>query len=157
MGLFGRQKPSHVESRSGGLAGDAASMRATLSGIQAELDRRRRQREIDLRALVTDLLEGEIAAPTGDVRMLIESETDPREFYEREIAPSWDGLAEDQRAARLEGFLELAAMLESTGENGGLPPGMGMTVRTKTLLLAWAFDETYGYLARLARGNGTSV
>jgi hypothetical protein len=26
-------------------------------------------------------------------------------------------------------------------------------VHTKTLVLAWAFDETYGYLARLARGE----
>jgi hypothetical protein len=30
---------------------------------------------------------------------------------------------------------------------------MAATVKTKTLVLAWAFDEAHGYLGRLAGGR----
>jgi hypothetical protein len=47
----------------------------------------------------------------------------------------------------------MCSLLESAGDAAGLPEDMAMNVRTKTLLLAWAFDEQYGYLSRLARGE----
>ena len=65
------------------------------------------------------------------------------------------GLAEDaraMRAARVEGFIELSQMMDAPGAAAGLPPDMIPRVHTKTLLLAWAFDETYGYLSALGRG-----
>ena len=41
-------------------------------------------------------------------------------------------------------------MLDEAGEVPGLEPA---TVHTKTLVLAWAFDETHGYISRLGRGE----
>jgi hypothetical protein len=135
------------------LAGDARAIRDTLAALNGE-----RQiadgSSLDLRGIVEDLLEGEVAAPTADVLELIKRDTDPGDFYAREIAPAWDGLGEAQRAARVEGFADLALMLDEAGEVPGLEPEI---VRTKTLVLAWAFDETYGYLPRLARGESPTA
>lgn len=129
-------------------------MRAALATLHAELQVVHGQSApVRLRAIVADLLEGEIEAPSADVADLIRRGTDPRDFYEGEIAPSWDGLGEAQRAARLEGFIELAGMIDASGEAAGLPPEMAATVHTKALILAWAFDETYGYISRLGRGE----
>jgi hypothetical protein len=44
--------------------------------------------------------------------------------------------------------------MDAPGAAAGLPPDMIPRVHTKTLLLAWAFDETYGYLSALGRGEG---
>ena len=52
-----------------------------------------------------------------------------------------------------EGFLELATMIDAPGASTGLPPGMVERVHVKTLLLAWAFDETYGFISSLARAD----
>jgi hypothetical protein len=129
-------------------------MRAALDSIHAELARvNGPDADLDLRAMVGDLLEGELAAPTGDVAELMRAGVTPGEFYEKEIRPSWDGLAEAQRAARVEGFIELSTMMDAPGAAAGLPADMIPRVHTKTLLLAWAFDETYGYLNELARGE----
>lgn len=130
------------------LAEDAVTMRESLDGLRREAGS-----QLDLRGVVADLLEGELPAPTADVRALRDGGTDPREFYAREVAPSWDGRNEAQRAARLDGFLEMCAMLDEAGDLGSVPPEMAATVRTKTLLIAWAFDEEYSYLPRLARGE----
>ena len=128
-------------------------MRSALIAMLAERQRLRLDGGgIDLRALVDDLLNGEVAAPTRDVASLVEHHTDPGAFYEKELAPSWDGLGEVQRAARIEGFLDLAGMLDDQGDAAGLPEDMAATVHTKTLLLAFAFDETYGYMSRIAAG-----
>jgi hypothetical protein len=151
MPLFGRRKHEQAEPPARDLAGDATAMRATLSALQAE--RGGAEGPVDLRAIVRDLLAGEVSAPTGDVSALVRLNTDPDDFYGNEIRPSWEGLSETQRARRLEGFLELAAMLDAAAGNGGVPAEMGAVVHTKALLLAWAFDETYGYLSRLARGE----
>jgi hypothetical protein len=128
-------------------------MRVVLDAIHADLRRVNGARaEVDLRAMVGDLLEGEVAAPTADVAELMRLGVTPGEFYDKEIKGSWEGLGEAQRAARVEGFIELSAMMEDPAAAAGLPPDMAPRVRTKTLLLAWAFDETYGYLRELARG-----
>jgi hypothetical protein len=44
-------------------------------------------------------------------------------------------------------------MVEAPEAAAGLPEDMIPRVHTKTLLLAWAFDETYGYLSALGRGE----
>ena len=126
------------------LARDARSMRATLTALHSE----RGGAELDLRALVRDLLEGEVEAPTSDVRHMIALGTDPDDFYARELAPNWDGLDEDARADKLEGFVELARMVERSPD--ALPLDMAAALRTKLLVLGWAFDEEHGYLGRLA-------
>ncbi|MEA2423498.1 MAG: hypothetical protein QOF55_2597 [Thermoleophilaceae bacterium] len=152
MGLLTRLMGKGPQRTGGGLAADARAMRVALAGIDAELARVHGPgAAVDLRALVGDLLEGEVEAPTADVAELIRLGDTPDEFYERELKPSWEGLGEAQRAARVEGFVELSTMMDAPGAAAGLPPEMIPRVHTKTLLLAWAFDETYGYLAALAR------
>jgi hypothetical protein len=154
MGLLTRLRGREPERSAGGLAADARAMRATLDGLHAELARvNGPTAEIDLRTMVGDLLEGEVAAPTGDVAELMRIGVTPDEFYEKEVKPSWEGLGEAQRAARVEGFIELSTMMDAPGAAAGLPADMIPRVHTKTLLLAWAFDETYGFLNELARGD----
>ena len=155
MGLFSRRSANgRTAQPARGLSADAASMRAALTALQIEREQAGgRVGEPDLRDMTRQLLEGEVAAPTADVRWLVQHDTDPDGFYEREVAPSWEGLREDQRASRLEGYLDLVKGLDEAGEDAGLPPEMHASVHTRALLLAWAFDETYGYLARLARGE----
>ena len=129
------------------LARDARAMRATLTALHDE----RGGTEVDLPALVRDLLQGEVEAPTADVRRLVADGVGADEFYEGELAPNWDGLDEDRRADKLDGFLELARMIESSPD--ALPADMAASLRTKLLMLAWAFDEEHGYLGRMARGE----
>ena len=126
------------------LARDAATMRAALTALHSE----RGGRELDLRALIRDLLEGEIEAPTSDVRHMIRLGTSPDDFYSAELAPNWDGLDEDQRADKLDQFVDLAQMVEAAPD--ALPLDMAASLRTKLLVLGWAFDEEHGYLGRLA-------
>jgi hypothetical protein len=151
MGLLDRLRgddgASAAPARPPSLARDAKSMRATLTAMHDE----RGGTAVDLRALVRDILEGEIEAPTTDVAALLARGTDPDEFYERELRPSWDGLDELARADKLDGFLELAAMVEQSPD--ALPREMAANLRTKLLVLAWAFDEEHGYLGRMASGR----
>ena len=129
------------------LARDAREMRATLTALHSE----RGGGELDLRAMVRDLLEGEVEAPTSDIRHMIRLGADPDEFYESELMPNWDGLDEDRRADKLEQFVELAHMVEDSPD--ALPLDMAASLRTKLLVLGWAFDEEHGYLGRLAGGR----
>ena len=130
------------------LARDAARMRATLTGLHAE---RGGAGEPDVRGVVYDLIEGEVEAPTADIRSLIAEDVDADEFYTQELAPNWDGLGENARAGKLDGFLELARMMEASPD--ALPRDMAARLRTKLLVLAWAFDETHGYLGQMAAGE----
>jgi hypothetical protein len=130
------------------LSRDAVRMRATLTGLHAEHGG---AGEPDLRSLVYDLLEGEVEAPTADVRWLIEEDVEPEDFYGEELAPNWDGLGENARADKLDGFLELARMMEASPD--ALPREMAARLRTKLLVLAWAFDEAHGYLGQMAAGE----
>ena len=147
MGILDRLRGDRSEGGAGprpSLARDAVAMRATLTALHTE----RGGRELDLRAMVRDMLHGEIEAPTADVRRMIRLDTSPDEFYERELAPNWDGLDEDGRADKLDQFVELAHMVEASP--GALPPDLAASLRTKLLVLGWAFDEEHGYLGRLA-------
>ena len=127
------------------LSRDAVRMRATLTGLHAEGGG---AGEPDLRSVVYDLLEGEVEAPTDDVRWLISEDVEPGDFYSEELAPNWDGLDENARAGKLDGFLELARMMEASPD--ALPRDMAARLRTKLLVLAWAFDEAHGYLGQIA-------
>jgi|SRR5918912_2099047 hypothetical protein len=155
MGLFDRLRNGNgngttaTRERPRSLARDARSMRATLTALHDE----RGGAEVDLRALVRDLLEGEIEAPTPDVAALVAEGAGPDEFYERELGPNWDGLDEEARAGKLDGFLELATMVEASPD--ALPADMAANLRTKLLVLAWAFDEEHGYLGRMATGEAS--
>jgi hypothetical protein len=138
----------------GSLAADARPMRGTLQALNArreEVDPGRA--EIDLRGLVGDLLGGDVQAPTADVAQLVRSGVDPGVFYDSELSRAWEGLSENQRVNRVEQFAGLALMLEEAGEDAR-PPNyeqMLATVRTKTLVLAFAVDETHGLLRRIER------
>ena len=149
MGLLDRIRRGEngAAERPPSLARDAQAMRATLTALHDE----RGGTRVDLRALVRDLLEGEIEAPTSDVSDLVRRGADPDDFYGRELEPNWDGLDEDARADKLDGFLELAWMVEDAPD--ALPREMAATLRTKLLVLAWAFDEEHGYLGRMAAGR----
>jgi hypothetical protein len=155
MGLFSRSRNGSTATERRSLPAEAASIRAALTALQIEREQAGLARvgEVDLREMVRQLLEGEVEAPTADVRWLIEHHTDPDGFYEREVAPSWEGLDEDRRAGRLEGYLDLIQGLAQAGDATGLPPEMRASAHVRAFVLAWAFDETYGYLARLARGE----
>jgi hypothetical protein len=150
--LMGREPAA--KGRGHGFASDARAMRRALDGLHAELELvGGRGTPVDLRPMIRDLLEGEVEAPTADIAELMRLGEDPDEFYEREVKPSWEGMGEAQRAARIEGFLELATMIDAPGASTGLPPGMVERVHTKTLMLAWAYDETYGFISSLARAD----
>lgn len=157
MGLLKRRKRPDAASkhrRGGGLAHDARAMRSALTALNAEREQLDPGRaEVDLRGLVADLLQGEVSAPTADVALLTRAGVAPADFYDKEIARSWEGLDENQRVARVEQFTGLALMLEHASADAQVPDHDQMLagVRTKTLLLAFAVDETYGLMRRLER------
>src|SRR5437868_5342816 len=104
--LRGEEREPASEERD--LAADARAMRAALGALQAERARVDGPAAgVDLQAIVRELLEGEVEAPTADVAALVRADLDPEEFYEKELQGSWEGLGEAQRAARVEGFIEL--------------------------------------------------
>ena len=149
--LFGERDEARG---SGGLAVDAREMRRTLDGLHAENVRvHGPAAPIDLRGMARDLLEGEVAAPTADVVDLMRRGVRPDEFYETDVRPSWEGLGEAQRAQRIEGFMELSLLMDAPGAAEDLPEEMLPRVHTKMLMLAWAFDETYGFISLLGRGG----
>jgi hypothetical protein len=140
--------------RAGSLAADARPMRSALTALNAEREQLDPGRaEIDLRGLAGDLLQGEVAPPTGDVARLIRDGISADEFYDKELARSWEGLDENKRAARVEQFVSLAVMLETADEDARSPnhDQMLASVRTKALLLAFAVDETYGLMRQIER------
>src|SRR3954451_13851300 len=106
MGFLDRLKqPATVSPHTSGgtLASDARPMRTALTALNAEREQLDPGRaEIDLRGLAGDLLQGEVEPPTGDVALLIRAVIGADEFYDKEFARSWDGLAENHRAARVE-------------------------------------------------------
>jgi hypothetical protein len=156
MGLLKRftqpDRASAKEPSDGGLGSDARAMRNALNALNAEREELDPGRpEVDLRGLVSDLLDGEVSPPTADVARLTREGIDASSFYDKELARAWEGLNENQRVARVEQFAGLAAMLESAGPDAQVPNQelMLASVRTKTLLLAFAVDETYGLLRQI--------
>lgn len=81
--------------------------------------------------------------------------TNADDFYRRELAPNWEGLDREQRAGKIEQFLELSHMLGGV-EADGTPPEAFLdvvaTVHVKVILLAWSYDRTYSYIDRIFNG-----
>src|SRR3712207_775574 len=61
--------------------------------------------EFQLDALCRDVF---ASAPTTDIRWLKERGRTPNRFYREELAPSWEGLSQDERAHKIERFIELS-------------------------------------------------
>lgn len=99
-------------------------------------------RDFDLAIVAAELVE---KAPTGDVRALVHDGIEEDELFERELRPNWEGLSKGQRANKIVTFVRFANALGD--ESIGIAP----LVRTKAVVLAWAYDRTYGesFLPRL--------
>jgi hypothetical protein len=108
--------------------------------------------EFQLRGLCLDVF---ASAPTTDIRFLKSMGTDGEEFYSRELAPNWEDLGRQERARKIDQFIELSNML-GQAEPGGDPSDQFLqvvaAVHVKVLLLAWAYDRTYSYMDRLFNG-----
>src|SRR2546428_68521 len=76
--------------------------------------------------------------------------TSGESFYREEIAPNWDDLARGERAAKIEAFARFVNVIARADDNDAAA-GMGPVVRTKVVVLAWAFDSLYrdDYLERI--------
>jgi hypothetical protein len=92
-------------------------------------------RDFDLAIVAADLLE---RAPTPDIRALIHDGISEDDLFERELRPNWEGLTKGQRANKVVAFARFANALDDD------PTGIAPLVRTKLLVLAWAYDRTYG-------------
>jgi hypothetical protein len=108
--------------------------------------------EFQLRGLCLDVFAG---AATTDIANLRQAGVDGEEFYRRELAPNWEHLTQEERARKIDGFIELSHMLGQ--EEPGTDPSdqfleIVATVHVKVLLLAWAYDRTYSYMDRLFNG-----
>src|SRR4051794_20663228 len=130
--------------RSGGraLTGDAAAVARTLE--KAALAYGSDPRDFDLAIVSAELLE---RAPTDDLRALVHDGIDEDELYERELRPNWEGLTKGQRANKVVAFARFANALDDEDAS------IAALVRTKLLVLAWAYDRTYGegFLAHISR------
>jgi hypothetical protein len=108
--------------------------------------------EFQLRGLCLDVFAG---AATTDVRNLKATGVEGEEFYRRELAPNWEGLSQEERARKIDQFIELSHMLGQE-EPGERPSDSFLTivatVHVKVLLLAWAYDRTYSYMDKLFNG-----
>ncbi len=115
------------------LSGDAAAVAGTLDTAVATYSSQ--PDDFDLAVAIGDLID---RAPTADLRALaLEGMTD-EEFYERELRPNWEGLSKGERQAKVRSFARFANAL-----GGDAPGGMAAVVRTKLIVLAWAYDRTY--------------
>jgi hypothetical protein len=124
------------------LLGDAESVARVLE--RAALAYGSDPRDFDLAIVAAELLE---RAPTGDVRAILHDGIDDEQLYERELRPNWEGLTKGQRASKVVAFARFSNAL------GNDATGIAPLVRTKLLVLAWAYDRTYGegFLPRIAR------
>jgi hypothetical protein len=108
--------------------------------------------EFQLRGLCLDVF---ASAPITDIRFLKSRGVEGEEFYRLELAPNWEGLGQEERARKIDRFIELSHMLGQ--EDPGDDPSdqflrIVATVHVKVLLLAWAYDRTYSYMDRLFNG-----
>lgn len=100
--------------------------------------------DFDLAIVSAELLE---RAPTSDLRALVHDGIDEDRLYERELRPNWEGLTKGQRANKVVAFARFANALDDESAS------IAALVRTKLLVLAWAYDRTYGegFLPRICR------
>src|SRR3954447_10216848 len=114
------------------LRGDAGAVARVLE--RAALAYGSDPRDFDLAIVATELLE---RAPTADVRAILHDGIDDDDLYERELRPNWEGLTKGQRANKVVAFARFSNAI------GHDHSGIGPLVRTKLLVLAWAYDRTY--------------
>jgi hypothetical protein len=128
--------------RDRGMAGDAAAVADVLE--RAAVVYSSEAANFDLAIGTAELLE---RAPTADLRALVSDGVDEDELYERELRPNWEGLSQGERAEKVVAFARFANSLI------GDDTAIGALVRTKLLVLAWAYDHTYSetLLTRIAR------
>ncbi len=109
--------------------------------------------EFMLDALARDVF---VSAATTDIRWLKSRGFDGDRFYREELAPSWEGLAREERARRIERFIDLSHQLGGVTADGTEPSAdvrdLIATVHLKVILLAWAFDRSYGFVDRIFNG-----
>jgi hypothetical protein len=109
--------------------------------------------ELMLESLCRDVF---ASASTTDVRWLKSRGVDGAGFYRDELAPSWEGFSREQRARRIERFIELSNQLGTVSGNGAAPSpelrDLIATVHVKVILLAWAFDRSHGFVDRIFNG-----
>ena len=93
---------------------------------------------------------------TTDIQWLKSRGIDGESFYRDELAPSWEGLEREERARRIERFIDLSNQLGSVSGNGNPPTpevrDLIATVHVKVILLAWAFDRSHGFVDRIFNG-----
>lgn len=93
---------------------------------------------------------------TTDVRWLRGRGVDGDRFYRDELAPSWEGLGREERARRIERFIDLSNQLGGVSGNGTEPApevrDLVATVHLKVILLSWAFDRSHGFVDRIFNG-----
>ena len=96
------------------------------------------------------------AATTTDIRWLKGRGMYGERFYREELAPSWEGLDREERARRIERFIDLSNQLGEVAGNGSEPaPEMRdliATVHLKVILLGWAYDRSHGFMDRIFNG-----
>ena len=131
MSLFRRR--GKQDGANGALSADAATIERVLG--QAQELRRTSGKDFDLAVLVEELFE---RAPAGDVQALADRGVDAGEFYEDELRPNWDELDKGERAAKVKAFVRFANLLATTE-----PTDLAPIVRTKAVVLAWAYDYVY--------------
>ena len=95
-------------------------------------------------------------AATTDIRWLKSRGVTGESFYRDELAPSWEGLEREERARRIERFIDLSNQLGSVSGNGSDPGpevrDLVATVHLKVILLSWAFDRSHGFVDRIFNG-----
>lgn len=103
--------------------------------------------DFDMRRVVLQLFE---RCPTADLRELRAEGMSGESFYRMEIRPNWDELSRGERAAKIEAFARFANVI-ARAEGDDAAAGMGPVVRSKVVVLAWAFDSLYrdDYLERI--------
>jgi hypothetical protein len=116
----------------------ASTLAADAEAVGDALSRWRTPDEegLDLEPLVVELFE---EAPTSDIRSLRERGTDGHAFFEDALRPNWQGRSRGERTAKIEAFARLVNTVD-----GDDPAGVGAVVRTKVLVLGWAYDQLYG-------------
>jgi hypothetical protein len=95
---------------------------------------------------------------TSDIDFMISRGVDGSEFFLRELKPNWRGLTREERAAKIASFVRFANLLDHSPGSEDVAAAASLdelrsTVRTKIVLLAAAYDASYGdsYCRRIAR------
>jgi hypothetical protein len=146
MGLFSRQS---------GLGKRLEGDRRRLAELSAEFRENGDDGSFDLVAFTERAFE---LAPTKDIEWLADHGVDGREFWGRELRPSWDDLTREQRSAKIASFVKFANLLDRSHPDADSDVTerlweLRSSVRTKIVLLASAYDCEYGdsYCRRITK------